>query len=330
VGRRYQFAFEPAAVVLLTFVLGPILTGVVANALYDGLKRFLRPARHTIFQFRIERKDGTVADARLETDDPDALRHAIAAFDRITDHEQLNEWDENERAWKQLETWRGTEQRTPAAAPITDPTAGESLPDWIMQLGITGKVTGLDRARGSRNALISAGSSVLGQASDFNAEHVVFSGFLARAQGLHEGTVAAISAGNPHAAFTLLRAYAENAASILYAKEHPAELEMFWRDVDGPGVPIEEIMNYAMSRFDGFEDVYTQLSRYAGPHALSLIASHRIAEDRVIQWSSAPAFKSDHDAVIACAWVVEIAEATSHLLLEFASELGLVPRRSTT
>lgn len=80
VGRRYQFAFEPLAVVVLTLVLVPILTGLATNALYDGLKRFLRPGRHTIFQSRVEREDGSSVDARLETDDPEALRHAIGAL----------------------------------------------------------------------------------------------------------------------------------------------------------------------------------------------------------------------------------------------------------
>jgi hypothetical protein len=133
--------------------------------------------------------------------------------------------------------------------------------------------------------------------------HVRLSGFLARAQGLHEGAVAAISADNPYAAFTLLRAYAENAAAILYVKDHPAQLERFWRDTRGPGVQIGRITNHAVSRFGGFKDTYSELSRYAHPQALSLLASSRVVEGEALQWSSAPAFKADHDAVMACAWV---------------------------
>jgi hypothetical protein len=160
---------------------------------------------------------------------------------------------------------------------------------------------------------------------DYKVEqHLVFSGFLARAQGLHEGAVAAISADNPYAAFTLLRAYAENAAAILYVNDHPAQLERFWREPHGPGVSIGKITSHARGRFDGFKGIYSQLSQYAHPQALSLLASHRVVEGRVVQWSSAPAFKSDHDAVIACAWVVELAAATSNLLMEFAAEFGLL------
>jgi len=98
--------------------------------------------------------------------------------------------------------------------------------DWIRELGITNRVTGQEQARASWNALISAGRKVLESGMDYKVEqHLVFSGFLARAQGLHEAAAAAISADNPYAAFTLLRAYAENAAAILYVKDHPAQLE---------------------------------------------------------------------------------------------------------
>ena len=43
-----------------------------------------------------------------------------------------------------------------------------------------------------------------------------------------------------------------------------------------------------------------------------------------MQWSSAPTFKSDHDAVMACVWVVELAGATSDLLKEFAAQFQLL------
>ena len=152
----------------------------------------------------------------------------------------------------------------------------------------------------------------------------MFSGFLARAQGFHEGTVVAIAADNPYAAFTLLRAYAENAAAILYLKDHPAQLDRFWRDIRGAGVPIDEITDYAMNRFRGFRGIYLELTKYAHPHALSLFASSRVIEGRLVEWSSVPTFKSDHDAVMACVWVVELADATSHLLKEFAAQFELL------
>jgi hypothetical protein len=89
-------------------------------------------------------------------------------------------------------------------------------------------------------------------------------------------------------------------------------------------VSIDEITNYAMNRFRGFRGIYSELTKYAHPHALSLLASSRVIEGRLVQWSSVPTFKSDHDAVVACAWVVELADATSHLLKEFAAQFELL------
>jgi len=172
--------------------------------------------------------------------------------------------------------------------------------------------------------LIAAGSKGLGSSSEYTEGYLVFSGFLARAQGFHEGAVAAISADNPYAAFTLLRAYAENVAAIIYVADHPAELEKFWSDLDGIGVWIGKMTKHARSRSDGFKDIYSQLSRYAHPHALSVLASSRVVESREVEWSSAPAFKFENEVLVACAWVVELAQATAQLLVEFARCFGLI------
>ena len=324
VGRRYQFALEPLAVVVLTFVLVPILTGLATNAIYDGLKRFIRRGSRTIFQFRIEREDERNVDARLETDDSEVLRHAIEAFDRLAHAEQLNEWDDRERAWKQLQQSGEARQSLQTESPVKKSAADVGLPAWIEERGITDRPTGQKQARVSLDALISTGRKILETNVEYRVEHLVFSGFLARAQGFHEGTVAAIDADNPYAAFTLLRAYAENTAAILYVKDHPAELNRFWRDIHRLDVPINEIISYAMTRFRGFKGIYSELGKYAHPHALSLLASSRVIEGRIVQWSSVPKFKSDHDTIMACVWVVELAESTSHLLREFATQFGLL------
>lgn len=76
---------------------------------------------------------------------------------------------------------------------------------------------------------------------------VVFQGFVARAQCLHEASIEMTEAENPHAAFTLLRAYPENAAAILYAKDHP-NLAAHWWDIDGQGIQIGRIANHAVTR----------------------------------------------------------------------------------
>jgi hypothetical protein len=199
----------------------------------------------------------------------------------------------------------------------------DEVTERIQKLGIKDRVTGLQQAQASWARLISAGQKVLGSGMEYQVEHTVFSGFLARAQGLHEGAVASIRAENPYAAFTLIRAYAENAAGVLYVKDHAGQLEKFW-DPDSYGVPVGKITSYAATRFGGFKESYSELSKYAHPMALSVLASSTVEDGQLIRWQSAPQFKSDNDALAACAWVVELASATAHLLVEFAEQFGLL------
>ena len=151
---------------------------------------------------------------------------------------------------------------------------------------------------------------------------VVFQGFVARAQCLHEASVQMTEVENPHAAFTLLRAYAENTAAILYAKDHP-NLAAHWWDVDGHGIQIGKITNHARTRLGGFREIYDQLSQYAHPLARGLLASSTIADGQSVKWSSAPHFMSANDQLVAYAWAVELADATHHLLYEFAQQYKL-------
>ncbi len=200
------------------------------------------------------------------------------------------------------------------------------IPAWVRELDITDRVTGLQRAHQSWGMLHAAGVQVLSglrSGAGYTTGHLVFSGFLAQAQGLHDGTVAAIRAGNPYATFALLRAYAETTAAVLYMKDHPAHLEKCLPGPHGPGVKIRKITSHAENRFGGFKEIYSQLIKYAHPMALSLPASSQ-PPGGVIEWASVPAFKAEQDGITACAWVVELAEATSYLLLDFAAQHGLL------
>jgi hypothetical protein len=187
---------------------------------------------------------------------------------------------------------------------------------FLARLGITDRRSGIEGARGSRQRLLDAGRHVLESVQgDYTTQHLVFSGFLARAQGIHEGTVAAIEQDNPYAALSLLRAYSENAAAILYLSDHPRLLDRFWR---GPTVRIGKITKYAVKRFASFKPIDDQLSDYAHPASRSMLNSFKITNaTSEFQWRSAPAFRSERELMIACGWVVELAEATSQLLVDF-------------
>lgn len=102
--RRYELAIEPNAVVYLgmvfTEVVLPTLTGVLGAALYDAMKRFLRPnGDKTIFHFEVELPDRK-AMGYVETDDPEVLKRAMDSFDRLAAQQaKLLVWNEDAEQW---------------------------------------------------------------------------------------------------------------------------------------------------------------------------------------------------------------------------------------
>ena len=90
----------------------------------------------------------------------------------------------------------------------------------------------------------------------------MLSGLLARAQGRHEGAVAAIRADNPYAAHPAARLRKRTRLGILYVKDHSDRMARFWQ-LDSYGIKIGTITNYARERFGGFKGIYDQLSKYA-------------------------------------------------------------------
>ncbi len=88
VGQRFAFAHIPDPVVVAT--LYEMARAVGAAALWDALKTFLRRAptadpsasQETIFEFRVS-EGGREAVGRVTTADPDVLRDAIEALNRL-------------------------------------------------------------------------------------------------------------------------------------------------------------------------------------------------------------------------------------------------------
>lgn len=200
---------------------------------------------------------------------------------------------------------------------------------WIADLGITDEKSGYEIAKSARDRILEPARAVLSATTDVTLVHLIFQGFVARAQGLHEASVAMTRDGNPHAAFALLRSYAETAAAILYAKDKPDEVIKFL-DQDGPGIKIGRMTNHARTRFGNFREIYDQMSKFAHPAGLSILASSSAGEDRTLEWASAPRFKHAENQLVAYAWAAELAEATRHLLFEFAESYRLGPSADNT
>jgi hypothetical protein len=209
----------------------------------------------------------------------------------------------------------------------------EKNPTWVSDLGILDRSTGIEKARVSGQWLQDAAQNALIRGTDqttgeipLTTGHMVLMGLATRAIGLHDASVSALENDNPFAAFTLIRAYAENAAWVVYAIEHPKKVDKLLGLHGTPRSP-GTVTNYVKQgkgrkRFGAFREVYSELSEYAHPMSKSILASTRTQGENGFHWSSIPAFKSDGDFLTASAWIVEFAEANAHLFAEFADSQG--------
>jgi hypothetical protein len=196
--------------------------------------------------------------------------------------------------------------------------SAHARPSLPASLGITSRETGLARAIEARIRLVRFASKSLSAPFDFDVAKMTLMSALTRAQAFHDGTVGALRADNPYAAFTLLRSYAENAAMMVWLRDHPGDIERFY-----PGTPrqlrlkVGRLTNNASSRLGGFKEVYEQLSGFAHPAASSALSGwHGTDEDMGVMWASVPSFKNDDDFMMACVWLVELAQANAHLWRE--------------
>lgn len=196
--------------------------------------------------------------------------------------------------------------------------------DLLAKYGVTDDASGRRNAEQAREYLLAVATSVIRE-GDFTMDHLIIAGMVARAQSLHEGALDAINSDNPHAAFTLLRAYAEQCAAALYLTDHPDKAERLWNDRDGHGVPVGRMTSYAdqSGRFGQFRRVYDQLSKYAHPSSISHFAAMRTDEGNHFTFQTAPRFKRDEEKLVAYAWLIEFAYVAHVFLFEYAESKGL-------
>ncbi|WP_202915457.1 MULTISPECIES: hypothetical protein [unclassified Mycolicibacterium] len=198
------------------------------------------------------------------------------------------------------------------------------IPAWVTELGIVDRPTGLVAAKASLSLLSKAGATALKRTSpNLTIAATLMCGLVTRAVGLHQAAVDALEKDNPYAAFTLIRAYAENAAAFLYANDKPDKVGKML-GLNGNSVKVGQITSHATQskKFGAFKQIYSELSEYGHPQPKSFSASMVIEGNR-FQWSSTPAFRATgNDFVMACAWVVELAEVHTPLILGFADVQG--------
>lgn len=152
---------------------------------------------------------------------------------------------------------------------------------------------------------------------------------ISRAQGLHGAIAREIRAGNPHAVFPLIRAFAEAVVLVIYVVDHPRYVDLLTeRASDLPKAgpkrkSMQSLIQYASKHATGMKDVYGELSEATHFGAIAMWASHSIEGDDEsglhTSWSSHPRWRNDEQAMIACAQTLELAEGMEHFLRQFAA-----------
>jgi len=184
--------------------------------------------------------------------------------------------------------------------------------------GITDRTSGVEVAVEAQKRLIASARGALSTNEDLTMPKMTMLSLFTRAQAFHEAALAMIRENNPFAALTLLRSYAENAAMLVWLLDKPNDIKRIYPEAaESQRIRVGQLVGKAATRLGGFKPIYEQLSNFAHPgEATALSGWHATDVDRHVNWMSAPAFKNDDDFMIACFWLVELAEANGHLWQE--------------
>jgi hypothetical protein len=188
-------------------------------------------------------------------------------------------------------------------------------PSLASALGITDRATGIERAEAARLKMIDRAFQAFGQQTNLNVPKMTLLSMMTRAQAFHDGAIEAAKSDNPFATFTLLRSYAENAAMLIWISTKQGELRRLY-----PDAPVElkfsigKLVAHAERDSAGFREIYEQLSRFAHPGSSTAFSGFRVTGQKPLAiFSSRPSFKNDDDFMLACVWLIELAEANGAL-----------------
>jgi len=159
-------------------------------------------------------------------------------------------------------------------------------------------------------------------------EHLALVSFVNRASSLHKAIVAAVQGANPHAAFTLLRAYLELVVLVRYLDLHPGFLDDLEKPKPvGKRKTFKELFEDAATEMVGVRYVYATLSEMAHFGSTALWHPFTITDEaeRTLSFSTAPHWKHPDDGRTALAMLAESDEAMTKVLHRY-SEHHVLPK----
>ena len=151
-----------------------------------------------------------------------------------------------------------------------------------------------------------------------------FSSMVNRCNSLHAAIAREMQAQNPHAAFPLIRAYAEGAALLIYVHDHVDYMQAL---LDRPSeaqpgarnrLKVGKLVAYAVRHAPGFKDAYDELTAFTHFGSTALWSPFVLSDDRErLSWTSYPRWRNDEQAMIAAASTLEVSHAAHALLANF-------------
>jgi hypothetical protein len=160
--------------------------------------------------------------------------------------------------------------------------------------------------------------------------HLPLMSFVNRATSLHAGVVSAVRGHNPHAAFTLLRAYLELVVLIFYVDAHPDYLAALEKPMSelpkNTRLSFRDLFDFATTESIGIRTVYAQLNEMAHFGSTALWHPFSLDEGEAeegtigrLSFSTGPRWQRPDDARIALAMLRESDEAADVLLRRYAA-----------
>jgi len=160
--------------------------------------------------------------------------------------------------------------------------------------------------------------------------HLPLMSFINRATSLHAGVISAVRDENPHAAFTLLRAYLELVALIFYVDAHPEYMATLHKPMaelpKNTRKSFRELFEAASSELAGIRSVYAMLSEMAHFGSTALWQPFSVEDDPPkegalgrLTFSTGPHWRKPDDARIALAMLRESDEAALELLRRYVA-----------
>lgn len=202
---------------------------------------------------------------------------------------------------------------TPGVLPEPSPEGSEVFDS-------TKITTELAEARESGRQMVRGALKALRNEGPIFEAHLPFLGFVERAQAFHQGVVDMVEAGNPLAAITLLRSFAENVAAVYYVDKHPQEFEKL-RPGAKQRLPMGKVIAEAERHLPGFKQLYDHWSSVAHPSGAGAFHTLRVSESHQFTWQSHPTFHHLDDARRTLRWLDEL-RGIAALIIDRTAEVA--------